>query len=675
VYPLVLGLALAAAACGDDQPATETDDGTGTVATMAGSVGSDGVMSTGVDTTAGDTEAPPAGLCEGPTAVRYDPMGGLLDAYPDDFYTVADDTPTGRRVDLRLGENVLLTGNAATFSRVFEAMSTLDGFGTTAGIYVQFDGPVDTSTLPSSGDGSGTTDASVLVVRLDVDPPQLIDFEWEAVAEDPGQGRTTLVMRPMVPLQPQARYGYAVRQTLLDAEGNCIAPSPVMAGLLEGEAADPALDEAAAGVDEVASALVGLGVITQAQDLSAAVAFTTQHTVDDSAEIAAQIRAATPPAYNEVSACVDPGAALPYEQCDGIFTADDFTVDGVVDPSLSPQSQYDLPVVIYLPKNATPPYSTLVYGHGLGGDRFQAAQLADFAAPLGLAVVAIDAPKHGDHPDGPGFNAVLDFFGLSLNFADPLDALVLRDNFRKGAYDRIALVQMLLAGVDLQGSPAPELDPTSLHYLGVSLGGLMGPQLAAFVPEFDTTTFIVPGARVTNIVAEGDQFSVVVDLFAGMATDGEIARFFPLLQGVIDRGDPGTFAPHVADDRIMGFDHARPQVLVQMVLDDNTVPNSANTYFARAVGVPHLGEVIFPIGTVPLQPRLPTVGNLDADHTGGSFQFDVVVADDGVTTEPATHSNVARSTLAQLQITTFLDTYLADGVSQIVDPYVELGVR
>jgi hypothetical protein len=178
----------------------------------------------------------------------------------------------------------------------------------------------------------------------------------------------------------------------------------------------------------------------------------------------------------------------------------------------------------------------------------------------------------------------------------------------------------------------------------------------------------------SGIVSAGQQFQVIVDIFAGMATDGEVARFFPLLQMVIDRGDPGVYAPFVAQQRLRGFDDARPQVLMQMVLDDDTVPNVSNTYFARCLGVPHVGEVIVPIGVVPLEPELPTAGNLDAEHTGGVFQLDLVVDGEGPATEPATHGNVARSSLAQLQITHFLDTLASDGVAEIVDPYAELGV-
>jgi pimeloyl-ACP methyl ester carboxylesterase len=311
-----------------------------------------------------------------------------------------------------------------------------------------------------------------------------------------------------------------------------------------------------------------------------------------------------------------------------------------------------------------------VYGHGLAGDRLEGEALAELAAPEGFAVIAVDAPKHGNHPDeGSG---VLDFFGLSLaDLSNPLDSLQLRDNFRQGTYDRLQLIEMLRGGVDADGDMAVDLDFDRLHYLGVSLGGIMGAELASFAPDLDTAILIVPGARVGSIVAEGQMFAVIINLFAGMASDGDVARFFPILQTVIDRGDAGAYARHVVAERLPGFDAATPQLLMQMVLMDDTVPNSTNAYLARALGLPLVGDELLPIGVIAHEQELPTSANFDATHTWGLFQYDVL---DAMGTM-ATHSDVARSEPSQLQILTFMQSYLDTGVSEIVDPYRELGIK
>jgi hypothetical protein len=132
-----------------------------------------------------------------------------------------------------------------------------------------------------------------------------------------------------------------------------------------------------------------------------------------------------------------------------------------------------------------------------------------------------------------------------------------------------------------------------------------------------------------------------------------------------------VYTRHIAAERLPGFDEATPQVLVQMVLEDDTVPNSANAFFARGVGAPLLGDELLPIGGVPLQPELPTVGNLDRAHTWGLFQFDIMDAEGTM----ASHGGIARSIVAQTQITRFVTSQLDAGVSEIIDPYRELDIK
>ena len=60
-----------------------------------------------------------------------------------------------------------------------------------------------------------------------------------------------------------------------------------------------------------------------------------------------------------------------------------------------------------------------------------------------------------------------------------------------------------------------------------------------------------PGARVVNIIKDGDQFAIVVNILASQATEGQIARFFPYVQTVIDRGDAGVYLRHVARERLI----------------------------------------------------------------------------------------------------------------------------
>lgn len=658
----------AALGCGDDAGSSDDDD-TGSEGGSESDESGPPPTSSGVDTTS--TGEPPATFCEGATALVYDPLAQRLDAYPDDVFTVDDDGPTGVRVDMRPGENIMLNEASMPFAPLFEDASTLDGFGTTSGLYFQFAGPLDPDSLPPALHGSPSAEDGLVLVDLDADPIAFVPFEWTLVAEDPGEPLTTLVVDPLVPLEPARHYGLALTTAVLAEDGDCVAPSPAMRALLEGSASEPELARIQPRIAGFVDALASAGTIDDVVDVSAAIVFTTQRTFDDSSAIATEIRESDPPAFTSAGECTGMMPPGDFVVCNGTLDVLDYTgEDERVAADASAQGGYGLPVRVWLPTTGTAPYPVFVYGHGLAGDRSQGSVLAEFAAPIGYAVVAVDAPKHGDHPDSGG-NAVLEFFGLQLNLTDPLDALKLRDNFRQGTYDRLQLVRAIAAGLDVDADGDVDLDGADMHYLGVSLGGIMGAELLAFAPEFHTATLVVPGARVANIVQEGEQFAFVITAFASMATAGELARFFPLLQGVIDRGDAGAYTRHIAAQRLPGFDESTPQVLVQIVQNDDTVPNSANGFFARGLGAPLVGDELWPIGVVAHEPELPTSGNRDAEHTWGVFEFDVLDAEGTA----ATHSDVGRSEVAQVQIVEFLQSWADDGVSTIVDPYRVLGIK
>ncbi len=656
--PLPLA-ALLAWGCGgvEQTPTSATTTGTSGTTTGTGAGGAGG-------------EAP--SYCDGKTTLIADPMSGQA-PFPDDAFTVDDPSAvTGLRVHVVPGENFPAPATGPTFKTVFADLSTLDGFGTTAGLTLTFTGPLDPLSLPAGGAGSGKADASVVLVDLDAPKAVFLDVEWELVAEKDGDPTTTLALRALSPLKPKTRYGLAVT-TKARAMDGCIAPPESLRALLD-EKPNQAQARLAGRIGDLVKRLEEAGTIADRHELSAAVVFTTQHTTEDSAGIAAKIRTKKV-AYASSGPCSDSGKG--YLICEGVFSADDFRVDAraVDETKLSPQGSYLLPVTTYLPTAGKAPFPTVIYGHGLAGDRHQGEQLAELAAPQGYATIAVDAVSHGEHPDKPGgLGAAASFFGLSLDLNDPLDSLKLRDHFRQSTYDKLQLLEMLRPGVDIDGDQQIDVGIDKLAYLGVSLGGIMSAEFLAFAPEVKVALPIVPGARVVDIIKDGKTFAPVIGFLKGKSTIGQIARFFPVVQTVVDRGDAGAYTPHIVANRIGGFDQQRPQVLMQMVIDDDTVPNSTNLFFARGLGLPHVGEALLPIGIIPHQINLPVSGNVDATHTGGVFQFDVVFEGNGPMTKTATHGNVAGNPVAIAQTLHFIETALA-GAGEIIDPYKTLGIK
>jgi pimeloyl-ACP methyl ester carboxylesterase len=615
-----------------------------------------------------------APTCE--TELIYDPLAGAVDLFPDHFFTVDDATmPTGLRVHMVPGDNIVVEPDAERFNLIFDDLSTLDGFGTTAALLLQFTAPIDPSSLPDRA-SSATADSSVLLIAMPANgSPELLPFDTQLLEDSPGDPHTTLIVSPLAPLAPTTEHALVVTDAIRSDSG-CVAPSPSMRAMLMGAATEPELLRVTEHYAAMGTAMESLGVASPVESLVAATVFTTQHTTEDSETIAAAIRN-KPVSYVSGGPCTDSGGFL---TCEGSFTADDYRVMGhhIDDSSLTPQATYSIPVVTYLPKTGTAPFRTIIFGHGLNGDRTQALGVAEFAAASGYAVVAIDAVKHGAHPDpatsGLPAAEALEFFGISLG-EDPIDGRKLRDNWRQSTYDKLQLVEMLRPGVDIDGTVGADVGVDDLVYLGVSLGGVMAGEFLAFTPEVKVALPVVPGARVVDIIKDGSQFDVVISLLSGMATDGQIARFFPLLQTIVDRGDAGAYVGHIMSDRLAGFDSGRPQLLMQMVIDDDTVPNSTNLFFARGLGIAHVGDELLPIGVIAHEPTLPVVGNIEANVTAGVFQYDIVFDGTGPATEPATHGNVGRNPISQEQTLHFLESYFNNGVSEIIDPYRTLGVK
>lgn len=618
-----------------------------------------------------------------PVTFDWDPGAGKLSAFPDDAFTVDDPTTrTGLRLDLAPERIPELLEVPETYQEIFRAMSSLDGFGLSAGAMLRFDGALDPASV-WSGETTASAQAPILLVVDTADGPR--PWPYEATLTDEGM---TVILEPMAPLPPRTTGFLAVTTRLRTADGRPLAPSRAMAAALAGEGVDPVSARVAPRVAAAAATLAQMGAVAAPEEVVGAVPFTTQSAYEDALAIAADVR----------DRDLRPAAGTtctPEElwiRCEGTFTAVDYRgADQLIEDigaggaGLDTATTYVLPFTAWLPLTRPGPWGgeafpTLVFGHGLGGERQQAERLAEFAAPHGLATVAIDAVMHGEHPTAESrapLTRILDFFAISaaeLTF----EPLRMRDAFRQSTYDKLQLVRLLTLGVDLDGDGVIDLDPARLAYLGVSLGGIMGPELLALAPELEAAVLVVPGGRVSSIVRDAQQFGILVALMKPEdSTQGDVDRFFPVLQTCIERGDAAVWAPYLLtapDERPAGFPPSRPHVLAAMVLDDDTVPNSANRALVRALGLPIVPPVRQEVGLVGTTGPAPVAGNLPDGRTAGLLQLDRVVGDDGVTLEPATHSNIGDSSVGVVAWLRFLDGWLESGQPVIVDPYAELGL-
>lgn len=527
-------------------------------------------------TACGDDAPPPgpsdAGVDGGPacTVGLFDPSLRTVDVWPETRLLVDDATTvTGKRLHVDPSEWSALLASAGGYAAVFtEDLADLDGFGVNAEAFFRFGRAFDPAMLPT-GAAASELRAGLGFVVLEATP------RFEPALVRTTDRNSTLMIAPRHPLPEATWIAAFVTRDLTAAARGCLDPSEAMAARLAAPSADDqrALD-----------AMIGLGIVGSASEVVSLVVYPTQSVAEGSEAVAADVLARDF-ALDAAPTCT-PDAASRWRQCEAAFVAGDYRdADGhfprrIAGSPAVPLRTYRVPITFWLPFTGTGPFPTLVYGHGLGGGRDQGARLAEFAAPLGIATVAIDAVRHGAHPTGPGADAdtletVLGFFTFDGDRATrAIDGQKMRDHFRQSTWDKLQLTRLLLAGVDVDGDGTDDIDGTQLAYLGVSLGGIMGSELAALTDAYGAVVLVVPGGRVSSIIIDSATFRPIISLVTPPATSmGDIDRFFPVLQTVLDRGDAASYGPHIIRDRLSPAGTRIPSVLLGVVLDDDTVPN------------------------------------------------------------------------------------------------------
>lgn len=583
---------------------------------------------------------------------------------------LADDptTLTGHRLVFDPADHPMIATRLAGYlPTLTDDLSTVDGFGVNAEAFFSFGRAFDETMLQAL---PLTNHQGVGFVVVSPGPARFVP----ALIQTTDDG-STILLAPLTPLPESAEVAAFVSRTLTAAAGDCLEPS---ADLMATLAAPDARSQAA--ID----ALIAVGAISAASDLVGFVAYPTQSTTPDSVAVAADVAGRT---FDWVAppTCVDEAM---WRHCEGHFVAGDYRdADRVMRRATGapavPVTTYTLPVSMWLPLHPTGPVPMLIYGHGLGGGRDQGQVLAGFAAPMGIATIAIDAQAHGEHPTAtPGastLTTVLSFFGINLDQLQTraLEAARLRDNFRGSTWDKLQLLALLLAHPDIDGDGMDDLDTSRYAYLGVSLGGIMGPELLALDGDLTAGLLVVPGGRISAIISESATFApLIVAARPHGTTAGDTRRFFPILQTIIDRGDSASYGPHILGARLPGAG-APQSVLVGVVLDDDTVPNVSNYTIARALGdIPIVQQQLRPVPGLSAMTG-PIMGNFPDGAggviTAGLIQFDVIGDGMGGTTM-ATHSDVGDSDVGSAAWLDFLDTHFNGTVARIRDPYAAIGL-
>jgi dienelactone hydrolase len=457
----------------------------------------------------------------GSTTVLFQPLSTNVGPFPSNALTTSDSTQiTGLRVQLPASSQVCDTSSAPSVCSNTSLLNELDGFSVNPRLMVCFSGPIDTNTLQAGISiiplGGGST---VSINQIIYDSNSNCAFA-----------------KPNQVLNQQRQYLLLVNGTVRDASGQPVTADPMFATCL----ATPsgycsALSQAVKNSVKLPASLVAASLFTT---MSATTWLEEARSyVDGSATAPASILATF--ALSNVANITwvpqdNTGTTahqenVPVSALSGIgsivfgtYLSPDFLfpLDGTIHTTPTaqgfPPPYFTVPISfhVFVPASPKPPngYPVVIYGHGLADNQFGApTYIASTLAQNGFVTLAFEIPGHGY---GPG--SVVNLTDLAGNVQSvptpgrgvqlpghttigPTDgcilpgAVAIRDCGRQTAVDLFALVKTI------QVSPALNLDPTRIYYVGQSFGGTYGTLFQAVEPKVTAAVLNAAGGTSVDV--------------------------------------------------------------------------------------------------------------------------------------------------------------------------------
>ena len=631
---------------------------------------------------------------------------------PTDYTFVHFDPATGNPADLPLPNDILrnpVTGQNAVPSlgdpavdALVSQFNTLSGFSTSAPIIIPFVGELDPNTVNNDTIlVVDTVDLARASAGAQVNPFRAMKF----VIKNNG-GNDSVAAFPVTPLEPGRTHIVIVTQgvrdnlngfpvesegttillkrttSLVDGNGNSLISSLSNA---QAAALEP-LRQAYSSIWGVAESVTGQGRLF----IPFAFGFTTQPLFNTLAELrekayATDVNPVVVQSF-EGAAAVDAffsGAGLgavphgaigaiylgaieiPYYISDPTDPLGPLTGSFVNGPDGTVQrGTLNIPFIAALPASSTP-VPAVIFQHGITRSKEDVLGIANSICTTGAGTFAIDLVLHGDRTfdldvlnnqtGAPGPDGIPDPSGSS--FINLTNLLASRDNVRQSVSDLYRVAHMVTSGnTDFDGNGVPNFAPIGLTLVGQSLGSIVGSVFVTTEPNVTLANLNVPGARIPYLLQNSQSFGPRID--AGLAANGIVRGtflydlFFIVAQTVSDDADPFNYVPHTFSGALSGG--VGTQVLVQEMIGDQVIPNTATEDLARAMRIPQADAIV----------TISGLEQVSTPHVGPAlFQYDV--PNHGCILDPTCSAVVA----VQTQALTFLGSGLLTGMPTVIDPF------
>ena len=555
---------------------------------------------------------------------------------------------TGRRIALPPGA---LPTNIDGIPIDVEPYNRHDGFSPAAPMITAFPTGVDPSNLVDYKNYAKSLTADSPTVLIDMSTGELVQHFAEIDARVTDQPASqALYIRPSEMLKGSTRYVVGIKKTLkAPGGGELPIPEGFQAILDDEKTSHPLLERVRPRYPEIFAALAAHGV--QKTDLVVAWDFTTGSRDAARADLLHAREAAMPLMGTN-------GASLQFTQTetpqndariakryDGMYDAPLFLTNNgstalstrmlrSADGKPMAMGLYKAPFTAIVPQcaiDSTTPVPIMIYGHGLLGNSTQAASGGTRIAAHELCMVAIGTSMRG--------MADVDVPNVVHSLNDANNGPAIFDVLVQGMINHLALVQIakgpMAATLFRKSNGDPIVDPTKVHYYGISQGGIMGTTVCGIDPVIEKCVVQVGAINYSMMLERSHDWPTYRTTLIGAYPDPlDTTLIISLMQWEWDRTEPTVVADTITGT---GFPNTpAKKVFMQMAIADDEVPNIASEYQARTMDIP----VLTPSPYVP-EGVTPTPGPVSS----GLVIFDFGLASSiPLTNEPPpdndVHSNI-----------------------------------
>ncbi len=548
----------------------------------------------------GDNDDGDAGF---PIAAHCNPLGftHCMAPWPSAAFEVADaTTATGRKLAIPAGT---LPTNDLGVAADPAGWNVADGFSSAAPIVLQFPVGVDPAGLPGWMDMAASTGAESPTLLIDLTTGERI-AHWAEVDEPAAAtpASQALFVRPAQRLASGHRFAVAITNRVTAPGGVALPISPGFVALRDGTATThPLLEAMRPRFDEVLAAVQAAGVAPA--DLVVAWDFTTRSDANLHRDpLAARDRAVAALATHPIAVTIatdeagDAGDPI-RRRLTGTLEAPLFLTnegrygggtklarDAEGRPAL--QGFYAIPFVAIVPACAYEslvPVSMVLYGHGLMGTAGETAGGVQRTTAAALCAVFVGTDMRG--MSTPDLNAV----GGALNDVSKADEVM--EVLVQGIVNHLATTRAMrttLATTVFVDGARSLVDPTKVSYYGISQGAIFGTGILAYEPTITRGVLAVGGANYSMLLDRSNDWPTYRAILQSAYPDPlDVVMALNLFQSRWDPTEGAGVAHLVQTGTALGT--PPKQILMQIALGDEQVPNLGSWWQARTMGIPVLG--------------------------------------------------------------------------------------